>query len=82
MDAFTAKIEALEHHRAGSDDLQLGAALGVANFAALDTSSNGVLDDADANVYIAGDDTIIQLGAQQIHLVGATGLAGSDFLFA
>ena len=65
----------------GQDQLQLSTALGVSNFAGLDSNSNGVLDDADAAVSVAGDDTIIALGSNQIDIVGQTTLHDSDFAF-
>ena len=65
----------------GQDQLQLSKALGVSNFAGLDSNSNGVLDDADAAVSIAGNDTIITLGSNQIDIVGQTALHDGDFAF-
>jgi len=65
----------------GSDHIQLAKTLGLADFAALDTSGNGVLDAQDAHVLIAGSDTIIQIGAQQIDVVGQAALHSSDFAF-
>ncbi len=65
----------------GQDQLQLNTALGVSNFAGLDSNSNGVLDDADAAVSVAGNDTIITLGSNQIDIVGQTALHDSDFAF-
>jgi len=64
----------------GADQLQLSLAL-AASFAALDSNSNGVLDDADANVVVAGGDTILMLGSDQVDIVGQTALLPSDFLF-
>jgi len=65
----------------GSDDIQLSTALGVSSFADLDSNSNGVLDDADSNVTVAGNDTILLFGSDQIDIVGQTGLQSTDFLF-
>ncbi|MBK8120284.1 MAG: hypothetical protein IPK39_14735 [Sulfuritalea sp.] len=59
----------------------LNSTLGLINFSALDTNNNGVLDGADAHVNVAGADTIINIGAQQIDVVGVGALAASDFLF-
>ncbi|RDE50707.1 MAG: calcium-binding protein, partial [Candidatus Accumulibacter meliphilus] len=65
----------------GSDHLQLNIALGVDSFAALDSNSNGVLDDADELVIVAGNDTILMFGTDQIDIVGQTALHSTDFLF-
>jgi len=59
----------------------LSTALGVSSFADLDSNSNGVLDDADSNVTVAGNDTILLFGSDQIDIVGQTGLQSTDFLF-
>ena len=55
---------------AGSDDIPLSSALGVTSFDDLDTNTNGVLDGQDAHVSIAGADTIIHIGSDQIDVVG------------
>ena len=64
----------------GGDDIQLSLAL-AADFAALDSNGNSVLDDADANVIVAGSDTILLFGSDQIDIVGQTALHSSDFVF-
>jgi len=64
----------------GSDDIQLSLAL-AANFAALDSNGNSVLDDADASVIVAGSDTILLFGSDQIDIVGQTALHSTDFVF-
>jgi hypothetical protein len=61
---------------------QIGFAFGlVAHFPALDTNDNGVLDDADADVTIAGGNTIIAAGGGQIIVENDTGLSEGDFFY-
>jgi Ca2+-binding RTX toxin-like protein len=64
----------------GGDDIQLSLAL-AANFAALDSNGNSVLDDADASVIVAGSDTILLFGSDQIDIVGQSALHSTDFVF-
>ncbi|SUS06360.1 hypothetical protein DF3PB_2730001 [uncultured Defluviicoccus sp.] len=66
----------------GADTIAFDASLGIANFAALDTNTNGVLDRGDAGVHVAGGDTLIVLGGNLIDVVGQTALVADDFQFA
>ncbi len=59
---------------------RIGFAFGlVAHFAALDTDGSGVLDDADADITIAGGHTVIAVGGGQITVENDTGLGRRGF---
>jgi hypothetical protein len=61
---------------------RIGFAFGlVAHFAALDTNGSGVLDDADADITIAGGHTVIAVGGGQITVENDTGLEDANFFY-
>jgi len=61
----------------------------VNGFDALDSNANGVLDDGDDCVSVAGDNTLIDLGAavggtaavDTVTVVGQSALVAADFIF-
>ncbi len=61
---------------------RIGFAFGlVAHFEALDTDDSGILDDADADITIAGGHTIIDVGGGQVTVENETALEAADFFY-